>query len=121
MNPVGWFEIPVEDMSRARAFYEGMLGIQIPEHDFNGIPMAWFPMYGAGTGASGTLVKSPNYTPSKEGTIVYFSTQDMEASLQRGETHGGKILIGKTSIGEHGFIAHLEDTEGNRIALHSRT
>ncbi len=32
--------------------------------------------------------------------------------------NGGKTLMPRTSIGDHGFIAHFEDTEGNRVALH---
>jgi predicted enzyme related to lactoylglutathione lyase len=39
--------------------------------------------------------------------------------LGRIEQAGGRTLVPKTSIGEHGFIAHFIDSEGNRVALHS--
>jgi predicted enzyme related to lactoylglutathione lyase len=50
---------------------------------------------------------------------VYFSVEDIEETLRKVNATGGKTLLPKKSIGEYGFIAHFEDTEGNRLALHS--
>jgi predicted enzyme related to lactoylglutathione lyase len=52
--------------------------------------------------------------------MVYFSVDDIEATLAKAEKHGGKIIRSKTGIGEFGFVGHFEDSEGNRVALHSR-
>ncbi len=120
-NPVGWFEIPVTDMDRAKAFYEKAFEMQIQVVDLGGTLMGWFPNIGDVIGATGSLIKQESYIPSHEGTLVYFSSADVQIELNRIETAGGKILQGKTQISpEHGYMAVFEDTEGNRVALHSR-
>lgn len=120
-NPVNWFEIPATDLDRAQAFYERVLGVELERNEMGPLWMAWFPMTGDGEGASGTLIQNENYTPSHAGTLVYFSVEDIEGTLARIESAGGKVLNGKSSIGEFGFVAHFEDSEGNRVALHSDT
>ncbi|MGA7303371.1 MAG: VOC family protein [Rhodothermales bacterium] len=121
MNPVSWFEIPVTDLDRAKVFYQRILGIELDVHDFGGLKMAWFPMAQDAPGAAGTLVLHESYVPSHAGSLVYFSVEDIDATLERVKAGGGKVLNGKTGIGEYGFVAHFEDSEGNRVALHSRS
>jgi predicted enzyme related to lactoylglutathione lyase len=116
MNPVSWFEIPVNDLKRAKAFYEHVFGVELALNDLGSLKMAWFPMK---DGATGTLVKADGYTPSYAGTMVYFSVDDIEGTLKKVENKDGKVLNLKMKIGEYGFVAHFEDSEGNRIALHS--
>ena len=118
-NPVGWFEIPVSDMARAKAFYEAVLETGLDEHEIGSVKMAWFPMSETGTGAAGTLALSSDHTPSAAGTLVYFSVQDLDATVERAAAKGGNVLQGRTSIGEFGFYALIRDTEGNRVGLHS--
>ncbi len=118
---VGWFEIPVEDMDRAKSFYETVFKVEISIHDFGGMLMGWFPDRGEVPGAQGTLIKQDTYVPSQEGTLVYFMSDDVQNELDRVEAAGGKIYQAKTQISpEHGYMAAFIDSEGNRIALHSR-
>lgn len=120
-NLVGWFEIPVTDMERAKAFYESVFKLSISVHDLGGLIMGWFPHAEEKPGASGSLVQHEMYTPSvTDGALIYFSSSDVNEELARVEGAGGEILKPKTEIGGgHGFMALLKDTEGNRIALHS--
>lgn len=118
-NPVNWFEIPTRDLDRAQRFYERVLEVELARHEMGPLKMAWFPMAQGGDGATGSLVENENYEPSHAGSMVYFSVEDMEAALERVGAHGGRVLNGKTPIGEFGFTAHFEDSEGNRVALHS--
>jgi len=119
-NPVNWFEIPVTDLERARKFYEGVFGLNMEVHDMGIVQMAWFPeMMMEAYGATGSLVKGKGYVPSHVGIMIYFSVPDIEATLGKVAANGGKTLVPKMSIGEYGFIAHFEDTEGNRVSLHS--
>lgn len=117
-NPVNWFEIPANDLERAKAFYEAVLGVRLELNQMGPMQMAWFPMAQGGPGAAGTLAKMEGYTPSHEGTMVYFSVEDIDTTLGLAEQHGGKTLVPKMPIGEHGHIAHFEDSEGNRLGLH---
>lgn len=124
-NMVGWFEIPVTDMNRAVIFYNTVFQIEIAVHDLGNIVMGWFPSGedSESKGASGSLVYNKEfYKPSKEGVLVYFTSQsgDIKDELSRIEDAGGKILQAKTQISEdHGYMALFLDTEGNRVALHS--
>lgn len=120
-NMVGWFEIPVNDMDRAKAFYEAVFKIDIQIVDFGGMLMGCFPYEEGKEGAAGTLIKQDTYIPSQEGTLVYFICEDVQNELDRIEAAGGKLYQPKTQISpEHGFMAAFIDTEGNRVALHSR-
>ena len=72
-------------------------------------------------GTGGTLIKGERYIPSfDKGVLIYFTAPDMENNLKRIAENGGQIQVGRTSIGKYGFIAIFIDSEGNRLALHSR-
>jgi len=118
-NQVNWFEIPTTDLIRAKTFYEKVLGCELSLQDMGPLKMAWFPMEQDAPNATGTLVQHEAYTPSHKGTLVYFAVDSIEDTLAKVEREGGKILNPKTSIGDFGFTAHFEDSEGNRVAVHS--
>ena len=119
---VGWFEIPVADMNRAKKFYEAVFKIEIAIHQMGEFKMGWFPYAPKKSGASGSLVEQEMYSPSAtHGPLVYFSCEDVANELSRVEVAKGQIIQSKTEIGDgHGFMALLIDTEGNRIAVHSQ-
>jgi len=122
-NPVGWFEIYVKDMPRAKAFYEAVLGVQLQrlESSAGGISEMWtLPMYRDAPGAAGALVRMEG-GPAGGGasTIVYFVSDDCSVELARVAQHGGSVKKPKVAIGPNGFIALVQDTEGNVIGLHS--
>lgn len=116
-NPVFHFEIPVADMDRAVAFYEGVFGFALGRERVDGYEMAFFPRSDSSPGASGALALGDVYKPSKEGAIIYFDVPDIDTVLARATDRGAKILYDKKDIGEAGFVAEFEDSEGNRIAL----
>lgn len=123
-NAVGWFEIYVQDMPRAKRFYEAVIGLPLaplaaPEGDTADLEMWAFPMEDSAPGAPGALVKMPDYLPGAGGTIVYFACEDCAEQVRRTEAHGGQVIKEKFSIAPHGFIAMVQDTEGNLIGLHS--
>lgn len=117
-NPVGWFEIYVQDMPRAKAFYEAVFQGSLQALNAPGMEMWAFPMDMATHGTAGALVKMPG-CPSGGSTLVYFSCVDCAVELARAVAHGGKVFKEKVSIGEYGFIALVVDTEGNMLGLHS--
>lgn len=122
-NMVGWFEIPVTDMARARSFYERVFGIEIQVHRMNQLEMGWFPSAQGKPGAAGSLVKHEGfYYPDREkGPVLYFSCTDLQEQLDRIPGAGGEILQPKKLIAEGmGYMALFADTEGNRLALYSQ-
>jgi len=118
-NAINWFEIPVSDLDRAKDFYEKVLNVSMTITEMGPLKMAWFPSEQESPGAAGTLIKADSYVPSHSGTLVYFQVDDIEGTLDKINSQGGKTLNPKMSIGEYGFVAHFEDCEGNRVALHS--
>lgn len=121
MNAVGWFDIYVDDLARATEFYQTVLGTPLEQMgDPTGeSQMMSFPAEMSAYGAGGALTKSPHAGPGVGGTIVYFSVQDCAQEQARVEAAGGVVIRPKFSIGEFGFVALLQDTEGNMIGLNS--
>jgi predicted enzyme related to lactoylglutathione lyase len=119
-NPVTWFEIPVTDMQRARAFYEHVLAVKLQPLNFGPLEMAMFPTRPGTSGAAGALMKGQGFQPSQQGVQIYFVTPDVDGTLRRVQDRGGQVLLPKTQIGLFGFIASFKDSEGNRIGLRSR-
>ncbi|RTZ17960.1 VOC family protein [Vibrio aquaticus] len=122
MNPVGWFEIYVEDMERAKSFYQAVFNTtleKIADEAKAGIEMWGFPSSMEQYGASGALAKMKDVAPGGNSTLVYFSCQNCEIEQGRVESAGGQVIHPKFSIAPHGFISMVSDTEGNMIGLHS--
>ncbi len=117
INPVHYFEIPVTNMSRAIVFYARVFEVSLQRETIDGYDMALFPYADGSAGASGALAQGDVYVPSKTGTIVYFKVTDIDSVLARAVESGGKVLYAKKDIGAAGFVAEIEDSEGNRIAL----
>ncbi len=121
-NPVGWFELYVEDMSRAKAFYQSVFETLLEQISVPGegaLEMWAFPSDMQGYGAGGALVKMPGIQPGSNSTLVYFSCEDCAVEQLRVVPAGGKVQRAKMSIGDYGFIALVTDTEGNMFGLHS--
>ena len=119
-NALNWFEIPVTDLARAKAFYEQVLDTElIDAEDESEMEMAMFP---ASDGVGGGLVKSEawQYVPSRTSSIIYLNGgDDLGIPLSKVKAAGGKVIQEKMGIGENGFIALFVDSEGNRVGLHS--
>jgi len=121
MNAIGWFDIFVDDLDRAVAFYEKVLGCALEQiGDPTGEnQMMSFPADMSAYGAGGALSKSAIGKPGVGGTIVYFSAQDCAVEAGRVADAGGQVVRPKFSIGEFGYVALCMDTEGNMFGISS--
>jgi len=122
-NPVVWFEIYVDDLKRAKKFYEAVLKVELselamPDTDRE-MQMLFFPMEMNGDGAAGALVKTEGVKAGGNSTSVYFGSDDCSVEENRIIEAGGKIFKSKQSIGEYGFMMLAYDTEGNIFGVHS--
>lgn len=121
-NPVNWFEIYVDDMNRAKKFYEIVLDIELvklPMPEGMDAEMYSFPWEEGGINATGALVRSKQMKAGGNSVVVYFTTGDCLIEQNKVETAGGKIMESKYPIGEYGFCSICVDTEGNIFGLHS--
>jgi uncharacterized protein len=117
-NPIVWCEIYVQDMDRAKQFYESVFEMKLEKLESPEIEMLAFPMAMEAVGASGALVKMDGVKSGGSSTIPYFHCDEVAVELERVVTAGGKIHTPKMSIGQYGFMALVVDTEGNTIGLH---
>ncbi|MGE5500108.1 MAG: VOC family protein [Syntrophothermus sp.] len=120
VNAVNWFEIPVTDFARAKAFYSAIFDYEMQQDKMSHLTLGFLPCE-PGKGIGGAIVLSDGYVPSQNGTVVYLNGgNDLNVVLNRIEKAGGKILVGKTRIDDnHGYFAIFLDSEGNKLGLHS--
>lgn len=122
-NPVVWFEIYVDDINRAKKFYETVLDVQtqdMADPSNQGLKMAMFPGTPDAPNASGALIQMEGVKAGGNSTLVYFGSEDCSVEEARVEQAGGSVFKKKMPIGEHGFISLCFDTERNMFGLHSR-
>ncbi len=122
-NPIGFFEIFVDDIERAKKFYESVFGVSLKKMDDptdSTVDMWSFPADFSQYGAGGALVRRDNSPTGGNSIIVYFSSEDCAVEESKIASAGGKVMQSKFSIGEYGFCVIVVDTEGNTIGLHSQ-
>lgn len=124
MRKVGWFDIYVDDMERAQAFYESVLDTKLSPMEDPSDPTVQMRAFGddfPSHGAGGALVKLEYAQPGPGGSMVYFSCDDCSTEEARVPAAGGSVVRSKFPIGGHGSVSIVTDTEGNMIGLHSVT
>ncbi|HEX8628741.1 MAG TPA: VOC family protein [Catenuloplanes sp.] len=114
------FEIPADDVDRARAFYRDVFGWSISA------------MPGMDYSILSTAVTDENGMPKEPGAInggmmprqgpitspvVVIETDSIDAALPQIEQRGGKVAIAKLPVGDMGFAAYFTDPEGNIVGL----
>ncbi len=114
-----WFEIPSINFERAVVFYESVFQIHMARENIGGA-LAMFP---ASEGQGGGAIVAPQmgYAPSTTGAVIYLGGgENVAPLLERVVASGGTVLLPKTALPPGmGFFAHFQDSEGNRIGLHS--
>lgn len=121
-HAINWFEIPVADFDRAKKFYETIFAYQMPENQMGPARMGFLLYDFQNGGRGGAIVHNPGfYLPSANGTLVYLNCDpDLQVVADRVEAAGGKLVKPKSLVAENlGYWALIEDSEGNRVALHS--
>lgn len=122
-NAINWFEIPTRDLERAVAFYERTFAVTLKREVFGGMPHAIFPSKCAegGTSVAGAIVAgAPHLTPGTAGTTIYLDCKDgVAAVLARATAAGAKVVLPHLDIAPNGFIAIVDDLDGNRVGLHA--
>ncbi len=118
-NQLVWTDIPVVDLDRAIRFYSAVLGAPVTKQEYPGMALGLLP--GSDPDVTGCLHAADDVKPSENGPLLYFNCQDrLDAAVATVEPNGGKVLMPAHPIGPYGFRAIVLDSEGNRIALHSK-
>jgi predicted enzyme related to lactoylglutathione lyase len=120
-NAINWFEIPARDIARAQRFYEAVLEAPLRREQMGDSTLAVFP-YEQEQGTGGCLIGGATAPkPADNGTLVYLNAEpSLDKALARAEAAGGRIATPKVALPDGmGFFAHIIDSEGNRVGLHS--
>jgi len=118
-NAIRWFEIYVQDMPRARAFYETVFQVRLEKLEGPDGEMLAFPMVPDQPGCGGAIVKMGGVPSGGNSTVVYFASEDCAVEAARVVAAGGRLEREKMSIGPYGFIALAFDPDGNMFGIHS--
>jgi predicted enzyme related to lactoylglutathione lyase len=120
-HAINWFEIPVLDFDRALKFYEGLSGEKMQVMETEEMKSAFFNFDMQLGAIGGCIMHGKGYEPSKTGSMIYLNGgDDLSIPLSKVVELGGKIIVPKVPIGKNGHMAQFEDTEGNRVGLHTR-
>ena len=119
-----WTDIPVTNLDRAIKFYSAVLAKEVRKLSEGRMEYGLLPH--EEQNASGCLCirgdsGGVDNRPSANGPLVYLSVEGrLDEAVEAARANGGKVLRARQQIGEHGFRAVVIDSEGNRIALHSK-
>jgi len=119
-NPVGWFDLHVGNLERAKKFYAYVFQTTLADLPIEWGKQSFFPFDPTRPNISGALVEKEDFVPTGNNSILYFETEEITQEERRVVEAGGKILQPKINIGEFGFVSICMDSEGNTIGLHSR-
>jgi predicted enzyme related to lactoylglutathione lyase len=119
-NRAVWFDIPVNDLDRAKSFYAAVLAIGVTKQEFGEFK---FCVLDHQDGNGGCLVPAKGGEITSTGGIMLYLNVDgrIKDAVAQVPKLGGKVVEPARSIGPHGFRAVILDSEGNRVALHSQT
>ena len=119
-NQIVWCDIPVKDLDRAIRFYSAVLGAAVKKEQCEGMTFGLLPH--TNDGVSGCLSPgAEGNEPSQRGALIYLNCAGrLDQAIAAVEPNGGKVLQPRHPLGPHGFRAVVLDSEGNRIALHSK-
>lgn len=114
-----WFEIPAADFDRATGFYEALFDASLKREDVGPYRLAVFPY--DRPSISGAVIAGPKLTPAADGSIVYLNVDGrLDETLSRVPALGGSVALPRTELPRDlGAFAHIIDTEGNRVGLHT--
>ncbi len=116
---VSWFEIPALDFHQAVHFYSEIFGIEMQQKITNENAIAYFPVT---SGIGGAIIAGPGSIPSDRGPLIYLNGgYDLNNVINKVELAGGRIVMPKTLISnDAGYFAIFIDSQGNKLALHSK-
>jgi len=110
---ITWFEIPADDVERAKKFYGDLFGWKIER--FPGPQEYWHIDTGGGDDTPDGALKKRKQP--QEPLVNYVSVNSVTEFSKKIEKLGGKICMAKTAVPQMGYFAVCQDTEGNPFGI----
>ena len=116
--PIGWFEIFVSDVEKAKDFYGDLFGWEYKLAE--GGQSEYWTIFTGENSIGGGFMKKTSSEQGSQGVVFYIEVNDIEATLNSAVEKGGKIETAKTLISPtSGYFALLRDLDNNIIGLWS--
>jgi len=118
MANIGFFQVPADDVSRAKTFYQSLLGWKIePDTTLENKTLEWQNIT-TGDPEPGRMNAGGLYKRMGPGPIMNFVViRDFDTVITRVTGLGGKVVMPKNEINNVGTVAVIQDTEGNILGL----
>jgi len=110
---IAWFEIPADDVERAKKFYGDLFGWKIER--FPGPQEYWHIDTGGGDDTPDGALKKRKQP--QEPVVNYVSVNSVTEFSKKIDKLGGKICMAKTAVRQMGYFAVCQDTEGNPFGI----
>ncbi len=120
MDKVGYFEIPVDNLERAKNFYKKAF-----DWGINPVPQMEYTTLTTSAVDENNMIKEPGAInggmmqrrdPLKT-PVLTIIVENIEEAFKKIENLGGKIIVPKMELPNMGFYAYFMDTEGNILGL----
>ncbi|MDE1874516.1 MAG: VOC family protein [Patescibacteria group bacterium] len=115
---IAFFAYAVSDIEKARAFYEGVLGLR-PNGEFDKDPNSQWIEYGIGETTLGIGCAPGMWEPSPKGASAALEVDDFDKALALVKEKGVPIIMGPHDFPPCRMVV-IADPDGNRITLHKR-
>jgi predicted enzyme related to lactoylglutathione lyase len=117
VQSIAFTSYPVTDLARARAFYEGIIGLKY-EHGFENDGMG-FAEYEIGGGYFSILNGAPNWKPSDHGPAIAFEVADFDAAIATLKEKGVRFAMEPFPT-QVCHMALILDPDDNQVIIHKR-
>jgi predicted enzyme related to lactoylglutathione lyase len=122
MDKVVHFEIPADDVARAKEFYAAAFGWRMQDHEMRGgtytivqtVPVDERQMPIEPGAINGGLMRRSPDTPHP---VITVQVDAIDEALKRIEAGGGRVVTPRTEVPDMGWFAYFEDPEGNTLGL----
>jgi len=118
VNEIAFFAYAVSDMTKARAFYEGVLNLK-PNSEYDGSGNPNWVEYDIGAGTLGIGCAPGMFDPSTKGASAALEVEDFDQALAAVKVKAVPIVMGPHDFPSCRMVV-LADPDGNRISLHKR-
>jgi len=122
MDKVVHFEIPAEDVSRAKEFYGSIFGWDVQDYEMGGgtyailqtVPVDERQMPTEPGAINGGMMQRSAATP---GPVITIQVDAIDEALKKIEAGGGGVVTPRTEVPNMGWFAYFKDSEGNTMGL----
>ena len=115
MATIVHFDVPVEDIKRAKTFYENLFDWKITPVPG---PMDYYNIITTDDEGNNGIAGGMGHRGAPEQQITnYIGVSSIEKYMEKVKELGGKVTMPKTTIPGFGYLATFLDTEGNRLGL----